>query len=115
MATWVKGTIRLTEPLLFEHPEKNVVILGDLSSDHDIVFKVKNLVVFGTLSTSKHVLIQTSKDFFNSGKILAKNGVDIVADHAYNRLNEEAIERIRALGIELTQTPSGLLNVVAPR
>jgi|GEM_PF-6695686 len=111
MTTWITGDISLTQPLIFDHPTKNVVILGKLSSEYDITFKVQNLVVFGELNTTKDISIKAEKDFFNSGSI-SGNNVKIVADGSiYNSLNEVAIERIRALGVDITQTLSGRLGV----
>ncbi len=105
MTIWIREDIRLTAPLAFEDQAKNVVVLGKLTSDFDVSFKVKNLIVFGGIVSTKNVTLNTTADFFNSGSINGYN-VRIVSDaNIYNGLDDRAIEKIRALGIDLGLTP----------
>ncbi len=114
MAVWIKGDISLNKPLVFEHPTKDVVISGKLTSDFDISFIVRNLVVFGEIVTTKDVALNTAADFFKFGFIKGKE-VSVVSDaNTYLGANDEAIEKIRALGIDLTRTPGGGLSVRIP-
>ena len=114
MTAWISEDITLTTPLVFDREDKNVVILGELTSDSDISIKVKNLVVFGKIITEKDISIRTAADFFNSGSIKGDN-VSVVSASIYNGLNDLAIEKIRALGIDLTRSDSGDLSVTIPK
>lgn len=111
MIIWITGDITLTKPLAFEQ-DKNVIIVGTISSNSDISFKVNNLVVFGKIISTKNINIKTKEDFFNSGSIKADNNISILSgDSIYNGLNDLAIEKIRALGVDLSKTPGGGLTV----
>lgn len=114
MTVWIKGIINLNETLNFVAQDKNVVVLGRLTSEHDVSFNVKNLIIFGGIETTKDISCKTSVDFFNSGAIRGHKLTVLSKRDIYNGLNDQAIEKIRALGIDLIRTPNGGLRVNIP-
>jgi hypothetical protein len=99
---FIRGDTRLTMPLVFENQTKNVVVLGSLTSDFDISFKVKNLIVLGGIFSAKSVFVNTAADFFISGLIDGGSVFIMTVGCGYYDLNELVMEKIRALGIDLT-------------
>jgi hypothetical protein len=108
MNVWIIGDTTLTQPLAFDNQAKNVVVLGKLTSNFDVSFKVNNLVIFGQIITTKNITINTKANFFNSGTIKGYNISILSDDSIYNCLDDLAIEKIRALGIDLTRSYDGL-------
>ncbi len=93
--------IQLSEPFYFENPEINVIVIGNLSSEFDINFKVNNFINLGTLITTKDVIIDTNELMFQCGFVSCKIQKITCGGNFSDRLDLRGIEKIRALGIEL--------------
>lgn len=114
MTLWLVGDCRLAEPLFLNEESKTVVIMGAISSDHDISLKVNNLLLLGKISTSKDLSINAKQGFFNAGSALGKNlTVNCIENH--NGLTQQSITKLRALGINITLLPTGLLSTQPPQ
>ena len=110
MNVWLTGNINSTGPLVYNYPDKNVIILGKIHSISDISFKVNNLVLLGEIITTESITLDTKADIFNAGSIFAGKLDVVSAGSAYFGISEQ-IEKIRALGINITRTSSDSLAV----
>lgn len=111
----IQGNITLTEQFSFVHEDDNVVVVGKLHSNSDITLKVKNLIVIGEITSTQNITINTKQDFFNNGLIEGANGFINSENNIYNGLGDLAIEKIRALGIDLSRNPNGGFTVSVPQ
>ncbi len=69
MNVYVEDQIELTGPLTITNPEINLILLGDINTDHDLTLRVKNCVVFGSLTSSRILTIESQENTYNLGKI----------------------------------------------
>lgn len=113
MTVWIVNDMNLTAPLNFQDEAKDVVILGKITSDSDVSFKVKNLVIFGEILTSKNITLNTTVDLFNVGKVKGDE-VNVKGQNIVYGVDDGVIERIRALGIDLYRRPDGGLSIRPP-
>jgi|SRR3989339_760198 len=99
---WICGEQRFSR-LVIDAPTKNHVFYGEFSSDSNIHIIAKNLIIIGSLLSANNIGLKASHDFFNAGRIEADKSVNIIAgENVYNGLNDEAIARIQALGIDVS-------------
>jgi hypothetical protein len=108
---FIRGDIRLETPLVYEDQAKNVVVLGNLTSDFDISFKVKNLIVFGEIFSARNVFVNTAADFFISGLIGGCSVFVMTAGYSYYDFNDLVIEKLRVLGIHFTRQSHEALRI----
>lgn len=99
MSIVIKGNIHLEKPFTIHNNSTSLVILGNLSSSQNISFRVKNLVVLGSIITHKTFSGIASSDIFNIGKIGAEN-IKMKAPSIHNGLSPLAVQKINAIGIE---------------
>ena len=105
--TWMRGEIKLDQPFLFDNKDANVVVLGNVSSDFQITFKVNNLVVFGTLKCRQDLSIEAASGYYKIGNAFVGGDSSVKADYYAEDLDDLAFERIRAMGIDLKRLPTG--------
>lgn len=116
MNIWLHGDFAFKEPTVLNTEAKNLIIVGSLSSNEDIALSVNNLVVLGKIISTKGITIKTKQSFFNVGHIQAVGDINISSqDSIFQGPSDKAIEKIRALGVDLSKNPSGGLTVLVPK
>lgn len=94
----------------YDDQTKTVIIYGNIDSEKDINFRVKNLVLIGTLKSKNDITINTKENFFNFGKVHGKiTRVTTSLDHPsyYARFNDVARDAMSAIGISAKQNAKG--------
>ena len=115
MISWITGTNPLSSPFIVDKPNSTVVVLGDLVSDHNISFRVKNLIIIGKIRTSQDISIHAQQDCYSLGVLLGK-GLDIVTppNGYHTTLTNGAIAKIKSLGIDIKKGSTGIVIVRPP-
>jgi|GEM_PF-6525764 len=72
MNIWIMEKITFCGPVSFIDESKNLIIVGTINSDSDLVFKVNNLIVFGKINTTKNLTIHVKSNGINVGEISCK-------------------------------------------
>ncbi|MES2122495.1 MAG: hypothetical protein V4492_06930 [Chlamydiota bacterium] len=109
--TWMRGEIKLDKPFVFDNKDKTVVVLGNVSSDFEMTFKVNNLVVFGVIKCEKDLSIEATNGCYIAGSLTIAGDMKVKADCYHNGVSDRALEKIRALGIDLKRLPTGGFSV----
>lgn len=104
---WETRNLKSRQPFIFEDPDANLVLAGDLITSCDITLKVNNLIITGTLkSLAGTISIKTENDCFALGRFFCNNlKISSKEGHIFYDLNAIAIERINALGIVFRDPP----------
>ncbi len=99
--------MNLKENYTIENRELNVILLGEINSNFDITFKVKNLFFMGKIVCSNKVTFDSTEDYFSFRTLKAKelilkaNTLHKSEDSKELKLSEKALfQKLNELGVD---------------
>lgn len=101
----------VSDNLVFDHPDKIVVLVSDLESTADIYIRAKNVITIGNF-VARSIDIKAEGDVFILSQCTGQLDVRIISKKSvYVGYSASVLEKIRKLGIDILELGSGQLAI----
>lgn len=111
---WINGDFQLQQSFSCIESDKTVVVFGKITTDYDVAFKVNNLIMIGDFIMKNNLTIVVENGFFQAANIQCDGKMIVRGKLWHKGINDEAVEKIRALGIDIVRTPDDHLYIRIP-